>query len=48
MSVLDRLTRERALVIATHDRNLLGDADRVFSLRSGHLQETSAEEVLAV
>lgn len=41
MEILERIVhdKERTMLIATHDRDIIGLADRVFELQEGHLQE---------
>lgn len=41
MEILERIVhdKERTMLIATHDRDIIGLADRVFELQEGHLNE---------
>lgn len=40
MEVLRSQTRHGALIVVTHDLDILGDADHVFRMRDGHLLES--------
>jgi putative ABC transport system ATP-binding protein len=42
VSLLDRLVRESGatLIMATHSRQVIGYADRVVTIRDGHLEDT--------
>lgn len=48
MTLLDKLVRERekTLLIATHDRDLLGQADRVLHLKGGQLSERAPDSAM--
>ncbi len=49
MDILERLVHDdnRTMLIATHDRDIIRLADRVFLLQEGHLTETSKADALA-
>ncbi|MGA1495351.1 MAG: ABC transporter ATP-binding protein, partial [Rhodothermales bacterium] len=46
MDILERIVhdKERTMLIATHDRDIIGLADRVFELQEGVLREVSPAE----
>ncbi|NBT31291.1 MAG: ATP-binding cassette domain-containing protein [Rhodobacteraceae bacterium] len=46
MDILERIVhdKDRTMLIATHDRDIIGLADRVFSLQEGQLKEISPSE----
>ena len=46
MDILERIVhdKDRTMLIATHDRDIIGLADRVFSLQEGRLEEISPSE----
>lgn len=48
MNVLKSQTEHGALVVVTHDLEILEEADLVFRMRDGHLVETFSPQVLAV
>jgi putative ABC transport system ATP-binding protein len=47
LDLLDRLTRQagKTMLMVTHSQEVIGMADRIFSIQDGHLLERSAEEV---
>lgn len=46
MDILERIVhdKDRTMLIATHDRDIIGLADRVFELQEGQLREVSPSE----
>lgn len=49
MNILERIVHddERTMLIATHDRDIIGLADRVFELQEGRLEEISQTQAVS-
>lgn len=48
LDLLDRLTRKagKTMLMVTHSQEVIGMADRIFSIQDGHMLERSARELL--
>ncbi len=48
LDLLDRLTRQagKTMLMVTHSQEVIGMADRIFTIQDGHLLERSAEELV--